>query len=131
MIIHQRNTYIDNITDCSVVFVITWYNVPFNGLGNPYYIIITPCPPEPLVRVMPVDAKTIPYRPSFCSPISHHNFIKCGPIITKRYMAVAGYDTAIIGQCHRICEKKHIIFYHSGTTHRRNLKSVPKYCLTS
>ena len=32
------------------------------------------------------------------SPISHYNFVKCGPIATKRDMEVAGYDTCIVEQ---------------------------------
>ena len=34
------------------------------------------------------------------SPISHHNFAKCGLIVTKRYMEVAGHDTAIVQKYH-------------------------------
>ena len=29
--------------------------------------------------------------------ISHHNFVKCGPIATTLGMVVAGYDTGVIG----------------------------------
>ena len=30
-----------------------------------------------------------------------YNFIKCGPIVTKLDMEVAGYDTCIVGKYHR------------------------------
>ena len=47
-------------------------------------------------------------NPGFClcmhmcvrSPISHCNFVKCEPIVTKLYMGVAGYDICIVEYYH-------------------------------
>ena len=34
------------------------------------------------------------------NPISHHNFVKCGPILTKCHTELAGYDTCIVEKYH-------------------------------
>ena len=44
------------------------------------------------------------------SPISHYDFAKCGPIITKLHMEVAGYDTNV-GQGSRF--SWHDVFFMS------------------
>ena len=54
------------------------------------------------------------------SIVSHHNFVKCGRIVTKlRYITV-------IGRSHQICVE-HIVVYNSRTIHHRNVKLEPKY----
>ena len=63
---------------------------------------------------------------SVCLSISHYYFLKCGLIVTKLYMEVAGYDMCIVriyrkSRGHQNC-KEHIIVDNSLTKQHRNAK---------
>ena len=39
------------------------------------------------------------------SPISHHNKVQCGLIVTKRYMEIAGCDICIVEKYHGVGQR--------------------------